>query len=98
MQSSKVHCHWKTFRNIKKTLGTERAQREQFMWKGKDDAVIQRRRKNEKAPNVQALGKSRKKKLPFRRKRPPPEPGQTNLIGSFYCGGVAALHEFLLKD
>lgn len=23
---------------------------------------------------------------------------QTNLIGSFYCGGVAALHEFLLKD
>lgn len=68
------------FRNIKKLWG-QSAQREQFMWKGKDDTVIQRRKQKKwESPNVQALGKSRKKKLPFRRKKPRPEPGQLNWL------------------
>lgn len=102
MQSSEVHCHWNSdpSETLKKLWGQRvYREREQFMWKGKDATVIQRKSpKNEKTPNEQALGKSGKKKLPFRRKKPLAEPGQTKLIGSFYCGGVAALHEFLLKD
>lgn len=80
MQSSEVHSHWKsdpseTLKNFGDGECTERA-----IYVESYRRYSNTKKKKKWGNPKCALGKSRKKKLPFRRKKPRPEPNQLNWL------------------